>query len=149
MPKYVKKFSKYKRKYNLTLKELTEKLKVSHVTIMNWDRCGFDIFEKSKNRIYNSSFNGISKLSNCWHNMLSRCGNPNDIKYKNYGGKGIKVKLDRRQLFELWTRDKADQMKRPSIDRINSDGHYEFSNCRFIEMSENIKRRWHKITLKK
>ena len=31
-------------------------------------------------------------------------------------------------------------MKRPSIDRINNDGHYELSNCRFIEASENIKR---------
>ena len=31
-------------------------------------------------------------------------------------------------------------MKCPSIDRIDSNGHYIFSNCRFIELKENLRR---------
>jgi hypothetical protein len=37
----------------------------------------------------------------------------------------------------LWFRDKGWLLKEPSIDRIDSKGHYILSNCRFIEMREN------------
>lgn len=40
----------------------------------------------------------------------------------------------------LWERDRAWLLKRPSIDRIDPDGHYEVRNCRFIELSENSRR---------
>ncbi len=37
-------------------------------------------------------------------------------------------------------------MKSPSVDRINIDGHYEVSNCEFIEFSENSQRAWARFT---
>lgn len=40
----------------------------------------------------------------------------------------------------LWFRDRAYLMKKPSIDRINSNGHYELNNCRFIELIINQSR---------
>ena len=73
-------------------------------------------------------------------NIRQRCNNPNDPKYVYYGGKGIKTFLSRNDIMEIWFRDKADMMKQPSIDRIDSDGNYTLKNSRFIEMAENRKR---------
>ena len=58
---------------------------------------------------------------------------------KYYADKGIKNFLTVKDLGRLWKRDRAFRMKRPSIDRINSNGHYEIGNCRYLELSENIR----------
>ena len=39
----------------------------------------------------------------------------------------------------LWMRDGAWAMRRPSIDRINTYGHYTLENCRYVELSENAR----------
>ncbi len=71
---------------------------------------------------------------------IQRCSNPKATGYKYYGGKGIKFLLSEIEFEFLWIRDEAKKMKRPSIDRIDSNGHYCFENCRFIELSENCRR---------
>ena len=76
----------------------------------------------------------------CFLHINWRCNNHKCPAYRYYGGRGIKTYLKLEDVKFLWHRDKANKMKRPSIDRINNDGHYELSNCRFIEASENIKR---------
>ena len=70
----------------------------------------------------------------------TRCSNPKAINYFAYGARGIKNLITLKDLKQLWFRDKAYKMKQPSIDRINSNGNYELSNCRYIEKSENIRR---------
>lgn len=80
-----------------------------------------------------------------WYTSLDharqRCNNFKNKKYKWYGAKGIKCFLTIKEIKELWFRDKAYKLKKPSIDRIDNEGHYEFNNCRFIEQSENSRRR--------
>lgn len=73
-------------------------------------------------------------------NIRQRCNNPKSDSYKYYGAKGIKCLLFQEDLDFLAKRDKANEMKRPSIDRIDPNGNYELSNCRFIELSENCRR---------
>lgn len=70
--------------------------------------------------------------------MKQRCTNKKEVAYKSYGARGIKVLITHSELKSLWIRDNADKMKRPSIDRIDPDGHYSVNNCRFIECEENV-----------
>lgn len=75
-----------------------------------------------------------------------RCNDSKCDKFKYYGGKGIKNLLTLQDLKFLWNRDKASDMKWPSIDRIDSSSNYQLDNCRYIEQSENVKRQNHSRT---
>jgi hypothetical protein len=72
-----------------------------------------------------------------------RCNNKNCREYRWYGARGIKCYLTVDEIKTLWFHDKAYLMKKPSIDRIDNKGNYEFANCRFIELSDNVKRRYY------
>lgn len=52
----------------------------------------------------------------------------------------IKNRITVQELEQLWFRDKAWRLKKPSIDRIDPRGDYVFENCRFIEHVENSRR---------
>lgn len=69
--------------------------------------------------------------------IRKRCENKNCKRYKDYGGRGIKCLITSKELKELWFRDKAYLMKKPSIDRIDNDGNYCFDNCQYIELKIN------------
>ena len=73
-------------------------------------------------------------------NIVQRCNDPRFVGYKYYGGKGVHNFLKLSDLKFLWKRDGADKMKRASIDRLDSNGHYELSNVRFIPLADNIRR---------
>ena len=79
-----------------------------------------------------------------WRNSLygsrDRCRNPNNKRYKNYGGRGIKCLLSHQDVAFLWYRDMASKMKDATLDRVDNDGDYVLSNCRFIERVKNSSR---------
>jgi hypothetical protein len=74
-------------------------------------------------------------------NIRYRCTKPGTAKYEYYGGRGIKFQITKKQLMEAFMRDKAYLMLHPSVDRIDTNGHYAPENIRWIEFSENRKRR--------
>jgi len=75
-----------------------------------------------------------------WKGAKSRCTSPTHQMFPRYGGRGIKFNLAFWEMGVLYWRDNAHLMKRATIDRIDNDGDYVFSNCRFIENSENSSR---------
>jgi hypothetical protein len=66
----------------------------------------------------------------CWASMKSRCLNPNHERYKDYGGRGIQV-CERWMKFENFLADMGEKPNGLSIDRIDNEGHYELSNCKW------------------
>ena len=69
-----------------------------------------------------------------YHGAKSRCRNG------KYAKRGVRFLLTMEEVEFMWVRDEAWKLKRPSIDRKDSKGHYEFYNCRFIERLANIYR---------
>jgi len=58
----------------------------------------------------------------------------------HYQKNGIECRLTVIEIARVWFRDKAYFLIDPHLDRVDPDGHYEFSNVRFIESWENLAR---------
>ena len=75
-----------------------------------------------------------------WAKMLARCSDPLSPNYHRYGGRGISV-CDRWKTFENFESDMGYPLDGMSIDRINNDGNYEPSNCRWATQAEQCANR--------
>ena len=80
-----------------------------------------------------------------WSQMKARCLNPKAQNYHLYGGRGIKICAQWLNSFPTFL---ADMGKRPSLayslDRINNNGNYEPTNCKWstaTEQSNNRRKR--------
>lgn len=74
-----------------------------------------------------------------WRGMVERCTNPNHDKYKNYGGRGIRV-CDRWRIFKNFYIDMGEKPSpKHSIDRIDTDGDYCPENCKWSDQVEQCR----------
>jgi len=91
-----------------------------------------------------------TRIYHIWRSVISRCNNPKDICYHLYGGRGIKICDRWHHSFENFYQDmKEDYSDNLTIDRIDTDGDYEPSNCKWSTQKEqgNNRRNNRYITL--
>jgi len=91
-----------------------------------------------------------TRIYRIWRKMKERCYYEADRrKYKYYGGRGITVYEEWKNSFEKFydwaiTHGYADNL---SIDRIDVNGNYEPSNCRWITMAEQQRNKRNNIKI--
>lgn len=88
---------------------------------------------------FTEEYNSYSKLYRIFNAMIERCSKPTTANYHNYGGRGIKVCdewIGNYQAFCDWALNNG-YKEGLEIDRINNNGNYEPSNCRWVTRKEN------------
>ena len=80
-------------------------------------------------------------LYNTWYKIKQRCFDETNHAYKNYGGRGITMCNEWKNSFETFVKDMGERPKGASVDRIDNQGNYEPSNCRWATKAEQSRNR--------
>ena len=99
--------------------------------------CGCSIGDRSRTH-------GMSrtKVYVAWCGMIDRIENYKNEHFDKYGGRGIAICERWRKSFQAFHEDMGDPpSRRHSLDRINNNGNYEPTNCRWATASEQVRNR--------
>lgn len=111
--------------------------------------CGCGQRDAARRVCINKTKHGLSKtrLANILHSMRQRCYYEKSINYSVYGGRGITVcdewKNDSIKFFD-WAIENG-YKNNLSIDRINPNGNYDPSNCRFVDSKAQANNRTNNV----
>lgn len=84
---------------------------------------------------------GREPLYNVWAGMKQRCHNPTQPGYKHYGKRGISVCRQWSRSFSVFKQwaERCGYRHGLQIDRIDNNGNYEPSNCRWVSQLNNAR----------
>lgn len=102
--------------------------------------CGCIKVEKFKAMLTKHGQHG-QKTYRSWKAMKNRCYNPKHPHFKHYGGRGITVCDRWKNSFENFFADLGECPPDYSLERIDVNGNYEPSNCKWIPWKDQSKNR--------
>jgi hypothetical protein len=112
----------------------TTEIRANHLLHDNQFSCGC-IRTKYTNRTIGNA------IYDTWNRMMHRCYDTKHHKYARYGARGIKLCDEWKNNYDTfynWAINNGFQLGL-SIDRINNDGNYEPSNCRWATRKQQMR----------
>lgn len=105
------------------------------------------------NQVHTKHGKRHSRIYQVHRTMCQRCYNPNAHEYENYGGRGIEVCDEWKDFltFEKWATangyDETAKHGKCTLDRIDPNGDYEPSNCRWATMKQQQRNRRNNVLI--
>lgn len=111
------------------------------LTTGNTQSCGCLRLERLRSAT--SKIGRKSRAYVAWGNMKSRCLNPNNRGFRNYGAKGVTICASWLHDFDAFYADMGEAPPGMTLERKNVRGNYEPNNCIWASKKEQANKRHH------